>query len=100
MRESHRRFAVSAESRERVLKKFLAAIATGDRKAVMALLAEEVEYVSDAGGKVVASLKILRGRERIRWVYPHPLGLPLHRPQFRRRELPLGPGERRTAPSP
>jgi RNA polymerase sigma-70 factor (ECF subfamily) len=69
VRDSRTRHAVSAESRERVLKKFLAAVTSGDRKAVMALLAEDVEYVSDGGGKVYAALRILRGQERIGWLY-------------------------------
>jgi RNA polymerase sigma-70 factor, ECF subfamily len=43
VRESRPRFSVTAESRERVLVKLLAAVGTGDRKAVMALLAEDVE---------------------------------------------------------
>jgi RNA polymerase sigma factor (sigma-70 family) len=45
VRDSRPRFAVTPKSRERLLKKFLAAIGTGDRQAVMALLAEKVEYV-------------------------------------------------------
>jgi RNA polymerase sigma-70 factor, ECF subfamily len=43
VRDSRARFAVKRESCERVVKKFLAAIGTGDRQAAMALLAEEVE---------------------------------------------------------
>jgi RNA polymerase sigma-70 factor (ECF subfamily) len=46
VRESRPRFAVTAESRERLLEKFLAAAGTGDRRAVTALLAEGVEYMS------------------------------------------------------
>jgi RNA polymerase sigma-70 factor (ECF subfamily) len=40
VRESRPRFAVNAETRDRVLGNFLAAVKTGDRQAVMALLAE------------------------------------------------------------
>ena len=69
VRESRLRFAVTEESRERLLEKFLAAVGTGDRKAVMALLAEEVEYMADGGGKVLAALKVLRRPERIGWLY-------------------------------
>jgi RNA polymerase sigma-70 factor (ECF subfamily) len=65
VREARPRFAVTAESRERLLEKFLAAAGAGDRKAVMALLAEEVEYTADGGGKVVAALKVLRGPESL-----------------------------------
>jgi RNA polymerase sigma-70 factor, ECF subfamily len=69
VRESRRRFTVTAESRERLLGKFFAAVGTGDRQAVMALLAEDVEYMADGGGKVVAALKVLRGPERLDWLY-------------------------------
>jgi len=44
LRDSRGRFAVTPECGERVFKKFLAAIATGDRQAVQALLAEEIDY--------------------------------------------------------
>src|SRR5690606_2885822 len=69
LREPRPRFTVSPESRERVLKRFLSAIETGDRQSVMALLAEEVEYMADGGGKVIAAIKILRGRDRLGWFY-------------------------------
>lgn len=45
LRDSHARFSITPDCRERVLKKFLAAIATGDRRSVAALLAEEIDYV-------------------------------------------------------
>jgi RNA polymerase sigma-70 factor (ECF subfamily) len=48
LRNSRARFVVTAECRERVLKRFFAATATYDRRAVMALLAEHVEYVPAA----------------------------------------------------
>lgn len=63
------RFTVAEEARERLLEKFIAAAATGDREAVMALLSEDVEFVSDGGGKVYAALKVLRGPERISRLY-------------------------------
>ena len=44
LRDSQVRFAVTPECHERVFKKFLGAIGTGDRQAVRALLAEEIEY--------------------------------------------------------
>jgi RNA polymerase sigma factor (sigma-70 family) len=43
LRDSRARFQVTQESRDRVLKQFLAAISKGGCQAVMALLAEEVE---------------------------------------------------------
>lgn len=65
VREARPRFSVAAEMRERLLERFLCAAASGDRAAVMALLSEDVEYVADGGGKVVAALKVLRGPDRV-----------------------------------
>jgi RNA polymerase sigma-70 factor, ECF subfamily len=48
LRDSHARFTVTPECRDRVLKTFLAAIGTGDRQAVLALLAEQIEYAQAA----------------------------------------------------
>src|SRR5262245_29932371 len=69
VRETRPRFEVTAECREQVLRRFLAAIESGDRNAVMALLSEDAEYTADGGGKVVAALKVLRGPDRIGWLY-------------------------------
>ena len=49
LRDCRARFVVTPECRERVLSKFLAAIGTGNRQAVFALLAERIEYVADGG---------------------------------------------------
>jgi RNA polymerase sigma-70 factor (ECF subfamily) len=58
LREGRPRFVVAAESRERVLEAFLSATKTGDRRSVMALLAEEVEYEAgdDARGRCGSAL--------------------------------------------
>jgi RNA polymerase sigma-70 factor, ECF subfamily len=69
VREGRPRFKVKEEARERLLEKFMAAATTGSRPAIMALLSEDVEYVSDGGGKVYAALKILHGPERIGRLY-------------------------------
>ena len=69
VRAARPKFSVAEESRERLLEKFMAAATTGDRTAIMALLSEDVEYMSDGGGKVYAALKILRGAERIGRLY-------------------------------
>jgi len=47
LRESRARFTVSAESRDRLLKKFLVAIGSSNRQAVLALLAEDLEYMAE-----------------------------------------------------
>jgi RNA polymerase sigma-70 factor, ECF subfamily len=51
VRESRRRFSVSPESRACIMRKFLAAVVSGDRTAVIALLAEQIECVPDGGGQ-------------------------------------------------
>ncbi len=46
VRESNPRFTATTESRERMLGKFLAAVKSGDRQAVLSLVEAEVDYVS------------------------------------------------------
>jgi RNA polymerase sigma-70 factor (ECF subfamily) len=65
VRTGRPKFTVTEEARERLLEKFMAAATTGDRTAIMALLSEDAEYMSDGGGKVYAALKVLHGPERI-----------------------------------
>ena len=48
LRDAHAEFPVTAECRDRLLRKFIAASNTGDRDAVTALLAEEIDYVRAA----------------------------------------------------
>ena len=69
VRAGRPRFAVTVQAREQLLEKFMTAATTGNREAVMALLTEDVEYLSDGGGKVVAALTTLRGPERIARLY-------------------------------
>jgi len=69
VRAGRPRFAMAEEARERLLEKFMAAATTGNRAAVMALLSEDAEYMSDGGGKVYAALKVLHGPERIGRLY-------------------------------
>ncbi len=56
--DSRARFAVTPECYERALKTFLAAIGTGDRQAVLALLAEKVEYIAAHGGGCQFTLEV------------------------------------------
>lgn len=63
------RFEVSREVHRALLQRFVAAARAGDRPALQALLADEVELVSDGGGKVPSFGKILRGPLRIANLY-------------------------------
>ena len=63
------RFNVSKEAHRRVVAKFMKAAESGDRDALQALLADDVELIGDGGGKVPSILKILRGAYRIANLY-------------------------------
>ncbi len=65
VREEHRRFHPSEETRERVMEAFAGALATGDTTTLASLLAEDVVFVSDGGGHVKAALKPVQGRDRV-----------------------------------
>lgn len=56
------RFAASPADVERLLTAIGAAVASEKVEGLAALLAEDIELVSDGGGKVVAALRVLRGR--------------------------------------
>ncbi len=60
-----RRFVVDDATRTRMLRKFLGAVASGDREQIMALFADDAVMTSDGGGKVAAVSRPLLGGERI-----------------------------------
>ena len=63
------RFTVSREAHRRALEKFVQAARSGRRDALQALLAEDVQLVSDGGGKVPSIHKVLVGAQRIANLY-------------------------------
>jgi len=63
------RFKVSKQAHRQVVENFMRAAQSGDREAVQALLAGDVELVGDGGGKVQQIGKILRGAFRIANLY-------------------------------
>lgn len=65
VRAGRPRFAVQAETVESIFHRFVAALAADDADAMLALLAPEVTYTSDGGGKVSAARNVIRGPERI-----------------------------------
>jgi RNA polymerase sigma-70 factor (ECF subfamily) len=60
-----RRFQVDAQTRTRMLEKFIHAANCGDLVALKALFANDAQMISDGGGKAVAVRRILQGAERI-----------------------------------
>ncbi|RZL89940.1 MAG: RNA polymerase sigma-70 factor [Variovorax sp.] len=63
------RFDVPKDAHRRLLEKFMRAAASGEREAMKALLADDVQIIGDGGGKVPAFFKILHGADRIANLY-------------------------------
>ena len=63
------RFDVSKDDHRRLLEKFMQAVHSGERGTMQALLADDVQLISDGGGKVPSFLEVLRGAERITNLY-------------------------------
>jgi RNA polymerase sigma-70 factor (ECF subfamily) len=65
VQQTRTRFQVPREAHRRVVEKFMLAGQSGQRDAIQALLADDVELVGDGGGKVPAVSKVLHGAFRI-----------------------------------
>lgn len=63
------RFEVSQDAHRRLLEKFMLAARSGERNAMKALLADNVQVVGDGGGKVPTFAKVLQGADRIANLY-------------------------------
>ncbi|MFJ3925239.1 RNA polymerase sigma-70 factor [Streptomyces sp. NPDC090022] len=60
-----RRFDADSDAAREIVRRFLAAAATGEVQTLMDLLAPDVVQVSDGGGKVVAARRPLTGRAEV-----------------------------------
>jgi RNA polymerase sigma-70 factor (ECF subfamily) len=65
VRENRPRMEVSEVARRAVLDRFVNAVQTQNKEALLALFAETATWTSDGGGKARAALKVVRGRERV-----------------------------------
>jgi RNA polymerase sigma-70 factor, ECF subfamily len=65
VRKNRPRMEVSETARRAVLDRFVSAVQTQDKQALLALFAETATWTSDGGGKARAALKVVRGRERV-----------------------------------
>ena len=65
VRDNRPRLAVSDTARRALLDRFVAAVQTQDKEALLALFAEGATWTSDGGGKARAARKVIRGRERV-----------------------------------
>jgi RNA polymerase sigma-70 factor (TIGR02957 family) len=59
------RFETSREQRDELARRFFAAAEQGDLPGLEAVLAHDVEFTADGGGKVPALARTLRGRSRV-----------------------------------
>ncbi|RAM61565.1 RNA polymerase subunit sigma-24 [Herbaspirillum rubrisubalbicans] len=60
---------VTRETHALLLEKFLHAVQSGQREAMLGLLAEDARLIGDGGGKVASFPHPLAGGERISWLY-------------------------------
>jgi len=65
VRENRPRMQVTETARRALLDRFVDAVQTQDKDALLALFAESATWTSDGGGKVCATLKVIRGREQV-----------------------------------
>jgi RNA polymerase sigma-70 factor (ECF subfamily) len=65
VRDQRPRSQVTEAARRSVLERFVSAIRSQDKPALLALLAEGASWTSDGGGAARAALKVIRGRERV-----------------------------------
>jgi RNA polymerase sigma-70 factor, ECF subfamily len=65
VRRERPRFQVSKAERDRLLDRFVSAVGSGDKEALVALFAEDATWTADGGGKASAISKVLRGADRI-----------------------------------
>ena len=63
------RFDVSPATHRALLASFMQAAGNGDRHAMKALMADQVQLVADGGGKVKSFLHVLHGAGRVAGVY-------------------------------
>jgi RNA polymerase sigma-70 factor (ECF subfamily) len=63
------RFEVPKDTHKELLATFMQAASTGDRKAMKALMSDDVQLVADGGGKVNSFLHVLHGAGRVAGVY-------------------------------
>jgi len=69
LQQERPRFDVPRDVHRRLVGSFMHAARSGQREAIKALLADNVQIVGDGGGKVPSFMKILRGAHRIANLY-------------------------------
>jgi RNA polymerase sigma-70 factor (ECF subfamily) len=82
VQQGQARFDVPADTHRQLLQRFVEASASGDKDAVRALLAEDLELVGDGGGKVKSFGIVITDPDKIAALYAgmHKLGAIAYRP--------------------
>lgn len=65
VRDARPRFRPSVEERDRILRAFGIAVATGDLTTLKSLLSKDAVFVGDGGGEVKSALKPISGDDRV-----------------------------------
>jgi RNA polymerase sigma-70 factor (ECF subfamily) len=65
IRSDRARFSAPADAKERLFKRFVAALESDDKAELLAVLADDVTWTSDGGGKASAARRIVEGSDRI-----------------------------------
>ncbi len=65
LRDERRQAPMSAEAKEALTERFLRALRVGDRDTLLSLVAPNATWVSDGGGIVTASRRVIVGADRI-----------------------------------
>jgi RNA polymerase sigma-70 factor (ECF subfamily) len=65
VRDARARFTVPAETKERLLERFLEALGADDQAALLTLVADDATWTGDGGGKVPASRRVVVGADRV-----------------------------------
>lgn len=69
VKQERPRFTVPRDAHRALLARFMQAASAGDRAAMKALMADDVQLVSDGGGKATSFMRVLEGAGRVAGVY-------------------------------
>ena len=69
VKQEQPRFTVPRDAHRELLARFMQAASAGDRAAMKALMADDVQLVSDGGGKAKSFMRVLEGAGRVAGVY-------------------------------
>ncbi|GAA1620384.1 RNA polymerase sigma-70 factor [Nonomuraea maheshkhaliensis] len=65
VRDKQPRFEVDQEERRRITERFIRAATDGDVEGLIALLSDQVNIISDGGGKAKAALRVITGSDNV-----------------------------------